>query len=111
MLNAFIIAAAIGLFVQSIYMAVRNHWVFNQRRKISNYCFNRDTMEWWMLGRPETDDFLPTYSTMMRRFWVWDVKKFYKRPLDLDKRGKVLMKCLGDFGADNHIQFDELEDK
>lgn len=44
-----------------VLMFVRNEWVYRERRKLA-----------------DTPDYarLPTYTEMLRRWWVWDIKKF-----------------------------------
>lgn len=46
-----------------IYMLIRNQWVFDNRIKI----LNRSHLEYSRL---------PSYDTMLNRFWVWDIEKF-----------------------------------
>lgn len=89
-----VIAIIIGgcglMMVYSVVGLFRNQWVFRQRQTMLSYCYDRDTREWAALGQPRPDDFLPSYDVMMAKFWVWDVNKFLKRPLDLDERAKLL---------------------
>lgn len=90
---------AIAIFLGfNVMMAFRNHWVFLQRSKMSDYCFGRDAMEWAMLGKPTTSTFLPSYSYMWYHFWIWNASKFYLKPLDLDQRAALIKRCVGDFG-------------
>lgn len=52
-------------FMAMFFVLIRNGWVHNSRIKaIGTPLYNR----------------LPSYSYMMKRFWVWDVNKFYKEP-------------------------------
>lgn len=47
----------------SLYLLVRNYFVFTYRMKVINTNFDRY-------------DLLPSYHTMMWKFWVWPMDKF-----------------------------------
>ncbi len=53
-------AFALGLSI-FIMLLIRNEWVFRERRKLS---------------RSPDYERLPSYETMLRRWWVWDINKF-----------------------------------
>lgn len=59
----FKIAIASGAFGLAfcVMMLLRNEWVFRKR------CSLRGTPDY---------DRLPSYNEMVRRWWVWDIKKF-----------------------------------
>lgn len=56
----FTAVSAMALIV-SVLLFIRNEWVYRERRKLA------DTPEF---------DRLPTYNEMLRRWWVWDIRKF-----------------------------------
>lgn len=86
------------IYAYNMIMLVRNFWVAKHRRIMADYCFNRNATAWYFLGKPELDNFLPSYGEMMNKFWIWDITKFYLKPLDLDERAALLTKCIGTFG-------------
>lgn len=53
----------LGCLVWCLFMLVRNEWVYRSRIKLTG-----------------TDDYhrLPSYDDMMKRWWVWSIKKFLK---------------------------------
>lgn len=65
------VEAVLGILLAfAILMLVRNAWVYHVRGKI---LFEPGKT---MGEQLERYDRLPSYDTMMRRFWIWDVRKF-----------------------------------
>lgn len=60
-----VLAVTAMIFVTSLYVLHRNNWVYNQRMRLIHE-------DWDSYQR------LPSYDDMMKKFWIWDVKKFYE---------------------------------
>jgi hypothetical protein len=58
-----VIVCCLVLMVFSVFLGIRNQWVFRQRRKLMESNF-------------ETFKKLPSYEKMVWRWWVWDIYKF-----------------------------------
>jgi len=58
------VAMIVGLAC-CVMMFLRNQWVYRNRMKL--------------ILTPDYER-LPTYNEMMRRWWVWDIKKFIAPP-------------------------------
>lgn len=59
-----IICIVIIIFI--VLGLIRNAWVFKKRMKALHY-----------MGSAYLD-LLPSYNTMMLKFWIWDINKFIK---------------------------------
>lgn len=59
------IATLLFLFL-IILLIIRNEWVFRKRMKILKH------------GGHLIYESLPSYSTMILKFWIWDINKFLK---------------------------------
>ena len=49
-----------------IFGLIRNRWVYKKRIKVLHH-----------MGL-KTHDLLPSYNTMMLKFWIWDINKLLK---------------------------------
>jgi len=56
-----------------VAMLVRNCWVFSRRGQI----YLADVTAWRRL---------PSYNTMMRKWWIWDAARFIGMPEDLSRK-------------------------
>ena len=52
------------LSIASIYMLIRNYWVYERRSELNTFDRGKHVIEGYV-----------DYDTMMLRFWVWDVEK------------------------------------
>ena len=68
MLRIILMAAPLALAAFGVFMLCRNEWVFRERRRLLN---TMPISEGLRLHRS-----LPDYDVMMRRFWIWDVRRF-----------------------------------
>ncbi len=63
----FILAACSAVMVWVICGTIRNEWVYQQRAHLI------DTFAGgWLV------DYYASYDEMMRKFWIWDIRKFRK---------------------------------
>lgn len=65
----------------SIYMLIRNKWIFTIRQEMIDECYNKTIASGYSKSYL-TEEFekYPNYNQMLNRFWCWDIEKL--------KRGK-----------------------
>ena len=83
LLFATILIALVLSMVWNAFGIVRNEWVFKQHMKVIDHIYDMSTEEWVAAGKPDSDDYLSLdgYDEMCRKFWIWDLNKFLKKPL------------------------------
>lgn len=64
------VAYFLSIACVSVFVVIRNNWVFNQRVAFFNNALRNKDMEAYKR--------LPSYNVMVLKFWVWDVQKFLK---------------------------------
>ena len=72
--NVILITCAIVMVI-NIFMAYRNSWVFYQRNKLNRFEGGAHVIHQYV-----------DYSTMMNKFWVWDIEKLKVSNVQIEAR-------------------------